>query len=215
MPPTNTLAENFSLSVWDPKGFYDLQTTLHLKPLRENRGTNIKLWGKGLNWPQGKTYNNHFLFWLCYSYPLQQGKGEYDSLFKNLGSKSTAEKGCFPKSTYKVILTNGEGFPLYSLASNSTNQQWYFYSYTLCKENWGTNKRMNKNKLYRCIIFTKQNRPSTSFEIVKIKTQEIKQSVTVTETQVSRERSERILPLTADQKVTYIKFSLKSNTFAF
>lgn len=74
---------------------------------------------------------------------------------------------------------------------------------------------MNKNKLYRCIIFTKQNRPSTSFEIVKIKTQEIKQSVTVTETQVSRERSERILPLTADQKVTYIKFSLKSNTFAF
>lgn len=35
MPPTNTLAENFSFSVWDPKGFYDLQTTLHLKPLRE------------------------------------------------------------------------------------------------------------------------------------------------------------------------------------
>ena len=32
---------------------------------------------------------------------------------------------------------------------------------------------------------------------------------------VSRERSERTLPPPEDQKVTYFKFSLKRNTFAF
>ena len=75
--------------------------TLHLKPLREFGRTHIKHWGKGLNWPQGRTYNNQFLFWLFYSYTLQQGKGENDSLFKNVTSQSTAERFVFQSQLRK------------------------------------------------------------------------------------------------------------------
>lgn len=69
-PPLNTPAGNCSVNFYHlgfQKCFRDLQTTLHWKPLREFGRTHIKAWGKGLNWPQGRTYNNQFLFWLFYS----------------------------------------------------------------------------------------------------------------------------------------------------
>lgn len=101
-----------------PKSFHNLGTTLYLKSLREY--TNIKPGSKGLNWPQGKSYNNHTAFCLFYSYLLKTKKRWTWVIVLASDFPGHYQEGCF-QNPGKVMLTKKHrASPPWTPASSST-----------------------------------------------------------------------------------------------